>query len=201
MSFFKTVPRTLFLGLILAIGGLAAGQASAASLAVTVTSLNLRAGPSTQYPVVIALPAHADLTVYGCTAGTTWCDVSWGGNRGWVAASYIQVTYDGRLTVVTPAVAPALGLTVVVFNQAYWNSHYVGRPWYGNWNVYYRPGPYGPPPRGGAVAGCNDRGCAGVAARPGHVATGHCVDGVCTGTSVRRGPAGNVRIRHGSISN
>lgn len=169
------------------------GSASAAMSAVAVTGVNLRAGPSTGYPVVTTLPPSAALTLYGCTAGTAWCDVSWGRERGWVASSYVQVFYRGTPAVVTPVLAPVVGVAVVTFNQAYWRNYYVGRPWYGQWNVYYHT-PYG------AVAGCNDGRCGGAVARPGHVATGHCYDGTCTGTAISRGPAGNVWVRHGSLS-
>jgi uncharacterized protein YraI len=184
----KTLPG-LVVGLAALVGAMMPGQASAAMSAVAVTNVNMRAGPSTAYPVVIGLPSRAALTVHGCTANTTWCDVSWGRERGWVSANYVQVFYRGAPTVVTP---------VVSFNQTYWNTYYVGRPWYGQWNAYYRPGAY--PPRGGAVGGCNDRGCGGAVVSPGHVAFGHCSDGTCSGTAINRGPFGNVRVRHGSVS-
>lgn len=179
--------------------GMVPSEAAAAMSAVSVTSVNMRAGPGTGYPVIIGVPPQAALTVYGCTANTSWCDVSWGRERGWVSASYVQVFYRGTPTVVTPVIAPAVGITVVAFSQAYWHTYYVGRPWYGHWNTYYRPGPYAPP-RGGGVAGCNDNGCGAAAVRPGRAAVGHCSDGTCSGTSVNRGPGGNVWVRHGSIS-
>ncbi|MCO5965061.1 SH3 domain-containing protein [Sinorhizobium meliloti] len=199
-------------------------DASAATSAVAVTNVNLRAGPSTRYPVVITLPVHAALTVYGCTANTSWCDVSWGRDRGWVAANYVQVFYRGSSVVVTPTVAPAIGLAVVTFNQTYWNTYYVGRPWYGEWNVYYgggsrsvvrgcnddgcgaaavTRGPYG----GGraAVGGCQDGNCGGAAVTRGpygggRAAVGGCNDEKCAGAAVTRGPLGNTVVRHGSVS-
>ncbi|WP_246669709.1 SH3 domain-containing protein [Agrobacterium sp. B1(2019)] len=211
-------------GLSVLLSAMAPTSAAAATSAVAVTNVNMRAGPSTRYPVVITLPARAALTVYGCTANTSWCDVSWGRDRGWVAANYVQVFYRGSTVVVTPTVAPAIGLTVVAFNQAYWNTYYVGRPWYGEWNVYYgggsrsvvrgcnddgcggaavTRGPYG----GGraAVGGCNDDGCGGAAVTRGpygggRAAVGGCNDEKCAGAAVTRGPAGNVRVRHGSVT-
>jgi len=174
---------------LFSLAALAPGTASAAAAAVTVSNLNMRAGPGTGYPVVRVLPANAAVTIYGCNAGTSWCDVGFGPDRGWVSANYLQVTYQNRPVVVTPAIAPAVGLTVVTFNQAYWNRYYVGRPWYGQWNTYYR----------GAAAGCNGNGCAGVAVRPGRAAVGHCADGTCSGTVVRRTPRGPV-VRHGTVS-
>ncbi|MGK6312649.1 SH3 domain-containing protein [Neorhizobium sp. DT-125] len=210
-------------GLSVLLSAITPTSAAAATSAVAVTNVNMRAGPSTRYPVVITLPARAALTVYGCTANTSWCDVSWGRDRGWVAANYVQVFYRGSTVVVTPTVAPAIGLTVVTFNQAYWNTYYAGRPWYGEWNVYYggsrsvttgcngngcgaaavTRGPYG----GGraAAGGCNDDGCGGAAVTRGpygggRAAIGGCNDEKCAGAAVTRGPAGNVRVRHGSVT-
>lgn len=198
MRNWKKAALGLGAGLATIFGAVMPGEASAAMAAAAVTNVNMRAGPSTAYPVVVGLPSRAALTVHGCTANTSWCDVSWGRERGWVSASYVQVFYRGAPTVVTPAVAPAVGITVVSFNHVYWNTYYVGRPWYGQWNAYYRP--VVPPPRGGAVAGCNDHGCGGAVVRPGHVAFGHCADGTCSGTSINRGTLGRVWVRHGSVS-
>lgn len=168
--------------------------ASAATPAVTVTSLNMRAGPGTQYPVVVAMPVRAPITVYGCAAGIAWCDVGWGRERGWVAANYIQVAYRGGVTVISPTVAPVIGVTVVAFNRAYWDHYYVGRAWYGGWDRYY-----GPRPPHAAAAGCVDGKCGAVGVSPGHAAIGHCADGTCSGTVAHRGLHGRWWVRHGSI--
>ena len=65
-----------------------------------------------------------------------------------MSASYIQVTYQGQPRIITPAIAPAVGLTVVVYNRAYWDRYYYGRPWYRHWDRYYRPPPHtAKPPR------------------------------------------------------
>lgn len=177
---------------------IAGADARAATPATATASVNMRAGPGTGYPVVTTLPEQAALTVFGCTASTTWCDVAWGPNRGWVAATYIALPYQGRVTVLTPVVAPAVGVTVVVFGQSYWNTYYVGRPWYGHWHVYHRPAP--PPPRRGAVVGCNEHGCAGAAVGPRRAAVGYCNDDTCRGAVVRRGPHGGVVVRRGSVA-
>ncbi|EUB99688.1 SH3 domain protein [Rhizobium sp. CF080] len=81
-------------------------EVSAATNGKTTANVNLRAGPGAQYPVVVALPQNAPIAVHGCLADRSWCDIGWGGNRGWVAASYIQGSYDGQQTVLTPAIAP-----------------------------------------------------------------------------------------------
>ncbi|EAV40750.1 hypothetical protein SIAM614_00872 [Stappia aggregata IAM 12614] len=162
------------------IGTASAGAAT--SSAVTVSNLNMRAGPGTAFPVVNVLPVHAGVTIYGCNVDTSWCDVGFGRGRGWVSASYLQVIYGGRPVVVTTAIAPVIGLTVVTFNQTYWNVHYSGRPWHGHWHQYSHF----------AAGGCGERGCAGVASGPRRVAAGACKDGVCKGVVVRRTPNGPV---------
>lgn len=149
--------------------------ASAATVAVATGNVNLRAGPSTAYPVVTTVPAGVQVTTHGCLAGYTWCDISMGAYRGWVAANYIQVTYLGAPVVLSPAVAPAVGLTVVTFNKVYWDTYYAAYPWYYRGPAYYGQaarscgpngcsgkvtGPYGGTASG--VRGCGSRGCAGA---------------------------------------
>lgn len=199
-----------------AIIALPAGAASAATFGATTASLNMRAGPGTRYPVVITMPPSAELTVYGCLSGGSWCDVSWGGARGWVAANYIYTTYEGRTVVLSPAVIPAVGLAVVAFNQAYWNNYYSNKPWYGQWGAYYG-GPAGVArqggsavirgPYGGAAAargGCVGATCggAGVARGPaggGFAGRGACGPSYCAGAGVSRQPGGELQFRRGVI--
>ena len=54
--------------------------------AYVTADLNLRAGPDTDYPAIIVIPAGQYVTVYDCIPDLTWCDVSFGENRGWAAA-------------------------------------------------------------------------------------------------------------------
>ncbi len=218
----KAFAFMLALLFVLALGGLT--QAFAAVSGVAVTSVNLRAGPSTRYPVVIVMPQSASLAVHGCVSDRSWCDVSWGGSRGWVSANYIYVIYNGRRTVLTTSVVPAIGLATVAFTAAYWNTHYHAYPWHGHWNHYHRDasrsvtagcgdrgcgaaavtrGPHG----GGraAVGGINDNGSFGGAAVTrgphggGRAAIGGCGPEKCAGASVTRGPRGNIRTHHGSF--
>lgn len=163
----------------LALATLAAWPAAAmaASPSITIQTVNLRAGPGTQFPVLVALPARAPLTIIGCNLNVSWCDVAWGRSRGWVAASMIQVIHAGQPAVVTPAVAASAGLAVVAFSRAYWATHYVGQPWYGTWHRYYRA-PYAAPApvhRVGGVA---------------------CGPEACRYGTVRRGPYGTT-VRYG----
>lgn len=150
-----------------------AGAAAAAQGAMTIGTLNLRAGPGTQYPVVSVLPGGAPVTLYGCTADTRWCDAAWQGRRGWLAAGYVQVMRAGQPSPITPASVALIGLGVVAFNQAYWDAHYRAMPWYGRWS-YYRPG----------------------AAHWGHTS---CGPNACRHTGVTEGPRGGLVVRHGVL--
>lgn len=168
--------RKLLLAALLSVAS-APAIAAAAMPAVTTANVNLRAGPGTNYPVVVTMPAGARVVSYGCVSGYTWCDISWGSERGWVAASYMQVVVAGKTVVLAPAVAPRVGLAVVAFDQSYWRRYYVGRPWYGRW-AYYGGAP-GPVYRRGGVV---------------------CKDGVCNGRATVVGPRGRIYHREGSIS-
>jgi uncharacterized protein YraI len=108
----------------------AATTASAQDAAVITTDLNMRAGPSSRFPVITTLPADVRVEIYGCVDGYEWCDVSWRGNRGWVFADYLNYRYDGRLVPVVDY-GPRIGIDVVGFSvDSYWQSHYRDRPWY-----------------------------------------------------------------------
>ena len=193
--------RTLLLMLLSAVPlALAPVTAHAATRGATIANVNLRAGPGTWYPVVIAMPPSAALTIYGCLDAASWCDVSWGGARGWVSSNYVSIYYQGQTVVLSPALIPMIGLTVVAFNQAYWNNHYAGQPWYGQWNSYYAG------PRGGAVArgGCVGAACGGSAVvrgpyGGGAVGRGACGPDRCAGGAVVRQPGGGLEFRRGVV--
>jgi uncharacterized protein YraI len=188
----------LLLALALMISSGIFTTASAATGGIAVTSVNLRAGPSTRYPVVTTLPSSASLKVYGCIADRSWCDISWGNMRGWVSANYIHVVYHGQTTVLTPAIVPVVGIATVAFSVTYWNTHYYAQPWHSQWDRYYGGGSRT------VAAGCNDNGCGGAAVTRGpngggRAVVGGCGPERCAGASVTRGPRGNTVIRHGSF--
>lgn len=182
----------------------------AATVAVATGNVNLRAGPSTAYPVVTTVPAGGQVTTHGCLSGYTWCDISMGVYRGWVAANYIQVVYRGAPVVLTPAVAPAVGLTVVTFNKVYWDTYYAAYPWYGRWS-YYAPPPVYPVAPGARVTSY-DRSvqCANGSCTATRSATGiyggsasqsrTCSGGTCTSTRSATGPYGASASRTRSCS-
>jgi len=123
---------------VLAFGLVALFQSpsEAATQSVVTTDLNLRAGPSTTYPVVTVIPAGATVLTQGCVADFSWCDIAFGTYRGWVASAYLKTVYNGSPVIITPAVATAVGVVVVTYSRAYWDRYYVGYPWYGRWASY-----------------------------------------------------------------
>ncbi len=115
--------------------------------------VNVRAGPSRDYPWVASVGPGTRLAVQGCTAGYGWCDVSVpGGLRGWVYAGNIVFPYQGS-QVQMLGYGAAIGVPIVTFTIGnYWGRHYRGRPWYGTLPSYQhshprpRPPAFGPPP-------------------------------------------------------
>jgi len=169
------------------------------------------------------MPGNASLAVYGCMADGSWCDISWGGARGWVSASYIHVFYRGQPTVLSASLVPMVGIATVAFSVAYWDSHYHSKSWYGHWDRYN----HGASRK--VVAGCNNNGCGAAAVTRGphgggraavvggnngnvggaavtrgpngggRAAIGGCGPEKCAAASITRGPRGNTAIRHGSV--
>lgn len=95
-------------------------------------NVNLRAGPDIGYPSVDMLPAGTEVAIYGCVDGWSWCDVSTGDDRGWVAGSFLQEEYEGRRVYIADY-GVRIGVPIVSFVfGTYWADHYRGRSWYGN---------------------------------------------------------------------
>ena len=72
------------------IGMMSAATTAEALVGQTTGSVNMRTGPSTAYPVVLTIPAGAQINVGQCSS---WCSVSYGGFSGWASASYIATGY------------------------------------------------------------------------------------------------------------
>jgi len=115
----------------------AAPAVASASPAQVTANVNLRTGPGTQYYPILVLPAGAPIELYGCLQGYTWCDVSYGRERGWVSSRYISAFYSGP--VYRPR--PYVSVPFLTFGYGYWDNHYAHRPWY-----QYRPRPGRPGP-------------------------------------------------------
>lgn len=191
--------------LLIALALLAAGisTATAATIAVSTGNVNLRAGPSTAYPVVTTVPVGMRIVTHGCLAGYTWCDIAFGPYRGWVSSNYIQIVFNGAPVVLSAPVATSVGITVVAFNQAYWNNYYRAYPWYGSWNTYYGAYPAGAPARidsYGRSVTCANGNCAASSGAMGIYggATSQnrsCSGGECTSNRNSIGPYGNSGSR------
>ncbi|HEY4802327.1 MAG TPA: SH3 domain-containing protein, partial [Paraburkholderia sp.] len=144
--------RKPFLGVVLAalVGLFAASPpAHAQSQAFTNQTVNLYAGPAADFPIVAQIPGGVAVTVWGCVAGFSWCDIGFPGLRGWVYGSFISYPWQGQRVPVM-AYGPRIGLPIVTFSLgAYWGLHYRDRPWFSNqsrWARHPGPRPVPPPP-------------------------------------------------------
>lgn len=123
--------------------------ALAQSQAYTNSSVNVRAGPARDYPVVTQLPGGVPVTVMGCISGYQWCDVAAPNLRGWVYAGRLSYPYRGS-NVPVMSYGTVIGLPIVTFSiGTYWGNYYRGRPWY-NQRSRWANHPPPPPPRPGA---------------------------------------------------
>lgn len=139
--------RLVVPGLVLVLGGWS--TATAATTAAIATSVHLRAGPSTFYPSIAMLLGGQFVTVFGCEQDFNWCDVQAGMNRGWVDAAFLQVASPtGPVPVATGGLSLGIAVSPFVLNN-YWNTWYVGQPWFARRPYYYSYWtrfPHGRPP-------------------------------------------------------
>ncbi|MBU2532150.1 MAG: SH3 domain-containing protein, partial [Alphaproteobacteria bacterium] len=115
--------------------------ALAERVSIVEVDLNMRAGPSTNFPVVTTIPEDTEVTVYGCVRGNDWCDVAWRDNRGWVFADYLNARYNGRVVPIIEYRSD-LDVPIVSFSVGtYWDNYYRNRPWYDRrdrWRTIWR---------------------------------------------------------------
>jgi uncharacterized protein YraI len=144
------MPRALFFRIAAAVtlGFAALSSVAAADTAWTVHRGNLRAGPSQEYEVVNRLPPQTQVEVAGCVEGVTWCDVIAGPDRGWMYAGNLEFPYEGRRVVILEHSAWWHAPIVPFAVGPYWDTYYVGRPWYGR-RSYWVSHPYVAHPYGG----------------------------------------------------
>lgn len=102
-----------------------------AAPAFSTGNVNMRSGPSTQYPPVIVIPVGSQVDIRGCMSSANWCDVAYAGYRGWVSGSYLQASYSQRRVYVDPQYYRPLGIPTVTFSIGrYWDDHYRNRSFY-----------------------------------------------------------------------
>jgi uncharacterized protein YraI len=95
-----------------------------------ISNVNLRAGPGTDFPVILTVQAQAPISILGCLGDYTWCDVVVGYDRGWMSSIYLSGFYQGYYYPLRDY-APQLGYSVVNFDiDQYWASYYRDRPFY-----------------------------------------------------------------------
>jgi uncharacterized protein YraI len=120
---------------------------AAAAPAYSTANVNMRSGPSTQYPPVLVIPAGSRVEIQGCMQSANWCDVAYAGYRGWVSGSYLQTTYSQRRVYVDPQYYRPLGIPTITFSIGnYWDRHYRDRDFYRD-RDRWRDGEYRPRPR------------------------------------------------------
>lgn len=141
--------RSTMSGLALALAFLVVPASADAAEGFARAAGILRAGPSSDYPVVARVSRGDDLEVWGCLNRSTWCDVSVDGDRGWLPGSRIGFLRDGRRQNLSGDMA-LFGLTILTFGQdTYWGEHYRDRRWVNDrrWNRGHdRLPPGGQPP-------------------------------------------------------
>jgi uncharacterized protein YraI len=149
---------------LLGIGfGLVVPAASSAETAYTTKTVNVRAGPSRDYPLVARVPAGVPVEVNGCVDDWTWCDVNLGNDRGWVYAGHLEYPYQDRRVVILGN-GPMFGFPIVMFSVGpYWDTYYRGRPWYSR-RTYWAQRP--PPARWTRSPGSRPPGVREPAGRP-----------------------------------
>jgi uncharacterized protein YraI len=104
-----------------------------------ITNVNLRAGPGTEYPVIVTVPGRAPISILGCLPDYSWCDSLFQGNRGWMRSIYLSGYYQGNYYSLGDY-APRLGYRTVSFDiDGYWASNYRDRPFYGERTRWKRP--------------------------------------------------------------
>ena len=125
----------------LALAGILAitAGANAASRAFATTDVNLRAGPSTDYPAVNVVGAGDNVQVFGCLSTRAWCDVGYDGQRGWMSSSYLADDFRVRRYTGT-RIVERINAPIISFSVGrYWDNHYRGRGFYRERARYSRP--------------------------------------------------------------
>jgi uncharacterized protein YraI len=115
--------------------------AASAAPAYALQGAEIFAGPGNDFPVVAQLGPGVRVNVNGCLTDYSWCDVSFGPNRGWAYAGDLAYPYQNRRVPILQY-GPTLALPTVTFSVGnYWDRYYRGRPFYrerGQWEQRWR---------------------------------------------------------------
>ncbi|ESR23244.1 DUF1236 domain-containing protein [Lutibaculum baratangense] len=118
--------RSILLGTLAAVAASALPVAAQAESAYTTSALNVRAGPGPEYPIVTALPVDADVEIYACLEGRTWCDVTAASARGWVSGESLAYSSDGAIVAEARVEVPVASYDTAT----YWDQYYADRDFY-----------------------------------------------------------------------
>src|SRR5690242_15051508 len=122
--------RRLCLSICFVAAIFAAPTAANAQRAWVLNGAEIYAGPGNDHPLVARVAPGVNVHVQGCLSDYTWCDVTFGGNRGWVYAGELAYTYQSRRVPILDY-GPRIGLPVITFSLGnYWDHYYRGRSWY-----------------------------------------------------------------------
>jgi uncharacterized protein YraI len=153
----RSIPIVVRGALAALLAGIAvfAAPAPVHAQAVTVSAVNVRAGPDRFFPTVTWVLSGTAAKVHGCVDSWRWCDVTVGRDRGWIYSRYLSVQHEGRKVTILQG-GPTLGLPVVAFDVgSYWSANYADRRWVGQAGHYQtrwerrRPQPPWAAPRSG----------------------------------------------------
>jgi uncharacterized protein YraI len=130
----------LWTAVLAVVVGFAADGRADDMAAYSSVNLNIRSGPSVRFPVVGMAAGGSSMTIHGCLAHYTWCDVSASGVRGWASGAHLEFVYEDR-RVYVPAYATHVDVPIVSFHVVnYWNDHYHDRDFYADldqWTSYH----------------------------------------------------------------
>lgn len=135
------------------IGALMVPAVASAATAIATTNVNLRAGPSTSYPVVDVVRGGGAVNVHGCLSNRSWCDVTYQGYRGWMSSNYLAQARGGQRYTGPRFVEQARPPVITFSFGNYWDRHYSGRQFYRDReryrSIHGQPGrpPQAQPPR------------------------------------------------------
>src|SRR4029079_14100752 len=78
-----------------------AGAAYADTVAMTTRDLNVRAGPSSQNPVIGVIGSGQSVNINGCVQNGRWCTVAFEGGEGWVSSRFLAGDFDASRMIAT----------------------------------------------------------------------------------------------------